>query len=134
MIVKSVISFNRHGEWAYHTLQKWSGFYFFETVLDWSLFKGMKGKLYVETMHSPEEGGEIALGYQQAPPREGMEPVEGSIIKTYPSHHGARWLLAESEWFNLPEQSGVSCLWIIGKAEPNKKISIALATLVVADE
>lgn len=130
----SVISFNRRGEWAFHRNQEWEGFYFFETVLDWSLFKGTRGKLYVETMHSSEEGGELALSYQQTPPRDGMKPIEGSIIKTYPSLHGARWLLAESEWFDLPEQDGVSCLWVLGKADAGKNISVALATLVIADD
>jgi hypothetical protein len=134
MKIPVVIPFNRNSQWATHRSRNWEGFYFFETVLDWSLFKGCKGKLCVETMHNAEEGGELALSYQQTPPRSDMKPIEGSIIKTYPSPHGGRWLLTDSEWFDLPIQEGVSCLWIIGRAEPNKNISVALATLVIKNE
>ena len=127
------LPFNRRGEWESHGNQNWEGFYFFENVLNWDLFKGCIGKLCVETMHNAEEGGELALSYQQLPPRENMKPIEGSVIKTHPSKHGARWLLTESDWFKLPELGGVSCLWMVGRAEPNKRISLALATLYIAE-
>ncbi len=105
--------------------------YFFEVLLDWSLFKGSKGKLYVETMHNKEEGGIIRLAYQQQPSN--FIPIEGSEIVTKKTH-SVRWELLESEWFDLPEDKGVSCIWIQAKADKGKKCSVALATLIIGDD
>jgi len=133
MTVVAVIPIAK-GQWeSTGNSEEWVGMYFFEVVLDWSLFKGCKGKLYVETMHSDsiKEGGWLRLAYQQMPSE--FIPVEGSTIKTRVTSP-ARWELLESDWFELPEEPGVSCLWIQGKAEPDKRISVALATLVVVNE
>ena len=116
------------GQWESAKSNDWIGMYFFEVLLDWSLFKGCKGKLYVETMHNDKEGGWLRLAYQQKPAL--FLSVEGSEIKTKKTY-SIRWELLESDWFNLPQDKGVSCLWIQGKAESNKNISVALATLII---
>ena len=138
--VVATVTFNR-GSWSTTNNTEWNGFYFVEAVLDWSLFRGCVGKLYVETMHATyqepgklpwlNEGGWLRLAYQQGPE---MIPVAGSEIKTY-AKHVARWQLLESPgWFPIPNVPDVSCLWIEGRAEEGKNISVALATLVIAED
>ena len=121
------------GQWEnihYITEPKaWVGFYFFEVVLDWSLFEGCRGKLYVETIHNKEHGGVLRLAYQQKPAN--MIPVVGSEIVTRDTS-GVRWQLLESDWFDLPVVEGVSCVWVQGKAGEGLTCSLALATLVIA--
>lgn len=128
------------GVWNNIKHEEWDGFYFMEQVLDWSLYKGCKGKLYVESMEAeipkgPErdaimEGGWLRLSYQYLPAKQ--IPVEGSEIKAHRTF-GARWTLQESGWFDLPSTPGVACLWIQGKAAPGKQISIALANLTIVE-
>ena len=117
----------------------WLGFYFGEFGTDWSMFPGCWGKLVVETMDaeipaSPgksaiNEGGSLRLAYQYVPRI--MIPVEGSEIRTA-RIMPARWQMLHSGWFKLPETSGDACVWIEGKPDPGKQISLALATLHVA--
>lgn len=118
------------GSWEVTKSNDWIGMYFLEVLLDWSFFKGCKGKLYVETMHSEEEGGKIRLAYQQEP--NNLIPVKGSEIVTRKTH-SVRWELLESGWFDIPEEGGVSCLWVQAKADLGKRCSVALATLVIVD-
>jgi len=125
-----------------HDDPDWKGFYFHEFVIDWSIFPpNSYGQLYVETMHveipssegkpAIREGGEIRVAYQYKP--HAMIPIEESIIKTY-IKTSARWQLLSSEWFKIPSTPDVACVWIEGKSEPGKNISLALATLVIAEE
>jgi len=114
---------------------EWFGFYFGEFMIDWSLFSDCYGKLYIETMHSdglqPPKGGTIRLASQQQPAK--YIPVEGSEIDTY-AKVPARWQLLESDWFRLPEEPGVSCVWVEGRPLPGRECLLALATLVIARE
>ena len=132
MKVVDSIQFNR-GSWATHTNTEWEGFYLFEAVLDWSYYKGCKGELWVESMdfENPPEGGWLRLAYQYKPAE--FIPVIGSEIKTR-NTVGNRWTLQKSEAFDLPQTGDVACLWIQGKAEKGKNISIALATLVILED
>ena len=120
------------GEWITTTSEEWEGLYFAEFVIDWSLFKGCKGKLYVETMYAealdPPKYGWLRMAYQQEPAK--FIAVEGSEIETR-QKVSARWQLLESEWFKTPEESGVSCVWIQGKTKKGYECSLALATLVI---
>ena len=122
------------GKWKETDNYQWTGLHFLEVVLDWTLFKGCKGKLYVETMHNDEEyGGMIRLAYQQY--KALWMPVDGSEIITKQPHEDVNWALLESEWFKLPTYvAGVACLWIQGKADGFKKCRVALATLVITEE
>ena len=128
------------GQWAVpqHDTNDWdndpkgAGMYFMELVFDWTLFpKGTQGKLYAEIMGAhvrSETNIEIRLAYQL----EAAEwiPVEGSNIK----HEGSnRWQLLESEWFDLPHDPGVSCLWIQGQSHNKGVCHVALVTLVIAE-
>ena len=116
------------GQWETTESIDWCGMYFFEVLLDWSLFEGGLGKLYVETIHNAEYSGELRLVYQQKPAV--FVPIVGSEIVTR-NVTGVRWQLLESDWFVLPSVGGVSCVWVQGKADMDKLCSIALATLVV---
>jgi hypothetical protein len=98
------------------------------------------------------EGGELRLAYQYTTwhmiPVEGsdvdtdvpeckdlnnhMIPVEGSEVHSSTGIIPARWQMVHSGWFKLPETTGDACVWIEGKPDPGKKISLALATLHVA--
>ena len=121
------------GEWITTTSEEWEGLYFAEFVIDWSLFKNCYGKLYIETMHAdslnPPKLGWLRMAYQQEPAQ--FIPVEGSEIETQ-QKTSARWQLLESEWFKLPDEPGVSCVWIQGKTNKGCECSLALATLVIA--
>ena len=117
------------GQWENTDSQEWVGMYFFEVVLDWRLFEGCRGKLYVETIHNKEHGGELRLAYQQKPAE--FVVVEGSEVVSE-NTSGVRWQLLESDWFDLPKDEGVSCVWVQGKADEGKTCSLALATLVIA--
>jgi len=132
--VIAVISITR-GSWMKTDMPKWEGLYFEEFLIDWSLFSNCSGKFYVETMHcetlKPPQAGALRLAYQQLPAQ--MIPIEGSEITTYQKTK-SRWQLLESEWFKLPQKRGVSCVWVQGKANPKCEISLALATLVIAEE
>jgi hypothetical protein len=121
------------GVWESTNSPDWTPMYFMECLLDWSMFRGCKGKLYVETMENAEEGGWLRLGYQQVPAK--WVHIEDSEIDTEdkPPQQSARWALLESQWFDLPKDPGVSCLWILCKARPKKRCSVALATLVIAE-
>lgn len=129
--VVAVIPITR-GQWMTITSVEWEGFYFEEFIIDWSLFKNCYGRLYVETMHAdglnPKRGGFLRLAYQQNPAE--FIPIEGSDIETY-QKVSTRWQLLESEWFKLPEEPGVSCVWVQGKALPERECCLALATLVI---
>ena len=123
------------GVWSSHSNIEWEGFYFEEFVIDWSLFKNARSKLYVETMHGNQSGkmesGELRMSYQYLPAIQ--IPIAGSEIKTR-QKVTARWQLLESEWFDMPTTGDVACVWIQGKADPNCNISLALATLVILHE
>jgi hypothetical protein len=128
------------GEWCYTEVRNWdenpkdAGLYFMELVFDWTLFPpNAKGKLYAEIMGNrrlPEDDIEIRLAYQQEPYN--WIPVPGSEIR----HSGStRWQLVESNWFELPKEPGVSCLWIQGQVhKEGGKCQVALVTLVIAQE
>ena len=118
------------GRWVSTQNKDWTELYFVETVLDLSLFKHCKAKLYVETLHREKEGGELRLAWQQAPSK--WNPFQGSEIVTRKKNSG-HWQLMESEWFTVPYIPDVSCLWVQGKAAADKEqISVALATVVFA--
>lgn len=132
MNVKAIIPITK-GTWeSTAESEEWTPMYFMECLLDWSLFPGCQGKLYVETMENEEEGGKLRLGYQQVPAK--WIHIEDSEILTEdkPPEQSARWALLESPWFDLPKDDGVSCLWILCKAKPGRRCSVALATLVIA--
>ena len=112
-----------------HSTKGWLGFYFEEFVIDWSLFPDCFGKWYCETLHSEEQGGQMRMSYQQKPHI--MYAMVGSEIRTERKNSN-RWQLLESGWFKLPEKPDVSCVWIQGKPDDGKKLSLALATLVIA--
>jgi hypothetical protein len=123
------------GQWEVtQNYKTWEHMYFMEVLLDWSMYPNCVGKLMVETIHNADEAGRLRLSYQQEPAK--WIPVEGSIIFTNskPEKHRARWTLLESDWFPLPTEPGVSCLWIDCMAEKGKKCSVALATLVIKEE
>jgi hypothetical protein len=136
----------------------WQGFYFGEFGTDWSMFPGCYGKLVMETMHADipgatdgsgkppiKEGGALRLAYQYLTwdmlPVDGsdtrtdknapMIPVEGSEAHSSTGIISARWQMVHSEWFKLPETPGDACVWIEGKPDEGKNISLALATLHV---
>jgi len=121
------------GEWITTTSETWEGLYFAEFVIDWSLFKDCIGKLYVETMHAnslvPPKCGWLRLAYQQEPAN--FITIEDSEIETS-QKVSARWQLLESDWFDIPEEPGVSCVWVQGKTRKGHECSLALATLVIA--
>lgn len=121
------------GQWQGTTEIEWTGLYFLETLLDFSLFKGCVGKLYVETMHSSRQyGGSIRLAYVQKIGE--WIPIEGSEIYTKKTHEPKDWELMQSEWFALPTVEGVSCVWIQAKAEQFKTCQVAFATLTIAKD
>jgi len=127
----SILQFNT-GRWVSTKERKWTGLYFVETVIDLSLFAGRKAKLYVETIHKSTEGGWLALAWQQKPAK--WHLLDGSIIETRTKNSG-QWQLQESELFTIPDVPDVSCMWIMGKADPDKQqVSCALATVVIMDE
>ena len=135
------------GQWANPHMKHddyedgWMGFYFEEFIIDWSIFpSGSMGKIYAETMHGDvpaseagdreevHEGGWLRLAYQYDPYH--MIPIKESIMKTS-RDIAARWQMVESEWFPIPSTKGRACVWMEGKPEEGKKISMALATLVI---
>jgi hypothetical protein len=58
-----------------------------------------------------------------------MTPIADSEVHSSQSIITARWKMVHSQWFKLPETPGDACVWIEGKADPGKNISLALATL-----
>ena len=132
------------GQWMtadqmHSTGPEWMGFYYEEFATDWSMFPGCWGKLVMETMDCDipasegkpaiKEGGWLRLAYQYH--AHTMIPVEGSEAHSK-GIISARWQMVHSNWFKLPETPGDACVWIEGKSEPGKQISLALATLHVA--
>jgi hypothetical protein len=131
------------GEWMIPHMEHdtkadgWLGFYFEEFIMDWSILpRGAKGKLYFESQHADipgtppvKEGGEVRLAYQYEPWH--MIPVPDSNVKTY-QKFGARWQMYESNWFDMPTTPGLACVWMEGKPYPDRNITLALITLVVA--
>ena len=112
----------------------WNNMYFFEQLIDWSdLPQNSYGKLMAEVSNALVRKSNARIGvrlaYQQKVAK--WIPIEGS--EAY-GEGDKRWELVSSDWFKLPTDSGVSCLWLQGMAEEGAICSVALVNLAIAEE